>query len=180
MWLLSGAKASDHNTINRFRGERLTAALEDLFYQLVEVLGQLGEIDYKNIFVDGTKIEANANKYSFVWKKSTMKHEALLQEKLLGFFEEINKTYGTLYKLEKDSDNLLKLQGIYDFLKMQIGLELVSGTGKRKKPLQKHFEKASEYHERQKNTVDTIKSLMVAIVFQRLMHMKEDHMRNAQ
>ena len=44
---------------------------------MVEKLSSYGEIKYEHLFVDGTKIEANANKYSFVlWKKSTTKYEA--------------------------------------------------------------------------------------------------------
>ncbi|MCT8978885.1 transposase, partial [Clostridium sp. CX1] len=68
IWLLEGRKAPDHNTISRFRTDRLANVIDDLFYQLVGKLESLGEIEYKNIFIDGTKIEANANKYSFVWK----------------------------------------------------------------------------------------------------------------
>ena len=70
MWLLDGAKAPDHNTIARFRTGRLQNIIEDLFAQLVKKLSSLGEIELKNLFVDGTKIEANANRYSFVWKKT--------------------------------------------------------------------------------------------------------------
>lgn len=46
------------------------------------------------MFIDGTKIEANANKYTFVWKKSTQKFEAKLQEKILKLIDEINKEFG--------------------------------------------------------------------------------------
>lgn len=69
MWLLEGRKASDHATIARFRKEYLVDAVEELFYQLVQCLYDLGEIKFENLFVDGTKIEANANRYTFVWKK---------------------------------------------------------------------------------------------------------------
>lgn len=53
MWLLEGQKAPDHNTINRFR-RRLTDIIDDLFYQLVSLLGELNEIEYKHIFIGGT------------------------------------------------------------------------------------------------------------------------------
>lgn len=46
-------------------------------------LGELDEIDYKNIFIDGTKIEANSNKYSFVWNKSVDKFERKLKKKMI-------------------------------------------------------------------------------------------------
>lgn len=79
MWLLQGQKVPDHNTIARFRNGRLKGIIEGLFNQLVVKLGELGEIQYENIFIDGTKIEAYANKYTFVWKKTTIKNEQKLQ-----------------------------------------------------------------------------------------------------
>src|SRR5665648_323071 len=72
MWLLQGQKAPDHNTIARFRNLRLSGIVEGLFSQLVVKLSELGEIEYENIFIDGTKIEAYANKYTFVWKKTCL------------------------------------------------------------------------------------------------------------
>lgn len=47
-----------------------------LFYQLVVKLGELGESEYKKIFINGTKIQANSNKYSFEWKKSVDKFDS--------------------------------------------------------------------------------------------------------
>ncbi|USK68792.1 hypothetical protein [Peribacillus asahii] len=43
----------------------------------------------ENYFLDGTKIEANANKYTFVWKKATTKFEATLQKKIDEVYQEI-------------------------------------------------------------------------------------------
>ncbi len=71
MYLLGGAPpAPDHATIARFRSERLTDAIEDLFTQLVKLLAEAGELSLSSVFIDGTKFEANANRYTFVWKKS--------------------------------------------------------------------------------------------------------------
>ena len=58
MWLLNGEPAPSHATISRFQDERLTEAIEGLFYQFVEKLYELGEVKFKNLFVDVTKIEA--------------------------------------------------------------------------------------------------------------------------
>ena len=81
-WLLQGHKASDHNTISRFRTGRFGPIADDLFYQLIKQLYDIEEIEFKNVFIDGTKIEANANKYTFVWKKSVSKNELKLEEKI--------------------------------------------------------------------------------------------------
>ena len=61
MWILNGEPVPDHSTIARFQNERLTGVMEELFYRLIEKLYEMGEISFQNLFVDGTKIEANAN-----------------------------------------------------------------------------------------------------------------------
>ena len=68
MYLLAGHRPPDHNTIARFRKEHLPYAVEDLLNQMVKLLVQWGEISFEEsaVFIDGTKIEANANRYSFV------------------------------------------------------------------------------------------------------------------
>lgn len=48
--------------------------MEDLFYQMVQHLHNIGEVNFENLFVDGTKIEANANRYTFVLKKAVSKN----------------------------------------------------------------------------------------------------------
>lgn len=58
IWLLNGAKAPNYHEIARFRSQCLPACAELLFYTLVNLLGDKGEICYEHLFVDGTKIEA--------------------------------------------------------------------------------------------------------------------------
>lgn len=89
MWLLDGYRAPDHATSARFQNERLVPAIKDLFYQFVDYLEKRGEIYGKNIFIDGTKIEACANKYSCVWKKSVNKHIERLSDKISDSLSEI-------------------------------------------------------------------------------------------
>jgi transposase len=69
MWL-SGMSTPDHNTINRFRSERLKEVLRQVFTQVVLLLSAEGLLNIKELYTDGTKIEANANRYSFVWGKA--------------------------------------------------------------------------------------------------------------
>ncbi len=134
IWLLGGEKAPDHNTISRFRSKRLIDVIDDLFYQLVKKLHSLGEIDYKNIFIDGTKIEANANKYTFVWKKATAKHEERLKGKIQAFIQEINDTYGKAYTLntvERITETLDQIILLLKQQKEEQKIEFVKGIGKR-------------------------------------------------
>lgn len=88
MWL-SRMNQPDYRTVNRFRGVILRETIEDLFTQMVEELLNLGLVDLEQYFVDGTKMEANANKYSFVWKKSTDKYKAKLQENVKAMLDEV-------------------------------------------------------------------------------------------
>ena len=69
MWL-SAMNTPDHNTLARFRSERLKDHLKAIFGQVVELLVAEGLVNIKDIYTDGTKIEANANKYTFVWGKA--------------------------------------------------------------------------------------------------------------
>ena len=84
MYLLEGHAAPDHNTIDRFRRDHLHYAVEDLLTQMVRILVDCGEISFAEsaVFIDGTKIEANANRYSFVWKTAVTKKQAKLGEKI--------------------------------------------------------------------------------------------------
>ena len=80
MWL-SEMNRPDHRTINRFRGKVMKAVIDEGFYAVVEQLLDQGYLDLEKYFIDGTKLEANANRYSFVWRKNTDRYKAQLQEK---------------------------------------------------------------------------------------------------
>ena len=69
MWI-SGMSQPDHNTINRFRSERLKGILKQVFGQVVEMLVAEGLVSLKEVYTDGTKIESKANRYTFVWGRS--------------------------------------------------------------------------------------------------------------
>ena len=68
--------------------------MEGLFYQFVEKLYKMGEVKFKNLFVDGTKIEAYANKYTFVWKKAVEKNLVKLNKKIEAMLPLIAERYG--------------------------------------------------------------------------------------
>ena len=69
MWLSQNQKLS-YKTINRFRvNPRVDALLESLFIQFHSQCLKQHLIDEQVIFIDGTKVEANTNQYTFVWKK---------------------------------------------------------------------------------------------------------------
>ena len=87
MWL-SGMQTPDFNTINLFRKHRLADVVDDLFTQVVEMLvkGRFVSLDVQ--YIDGTKIEAAANKYTFVWKKATKTNQEKLDRKVKAILAE--------------------------------------------------------------------------------------------
>ena len=89
MWL-GGMQTLDHRTINNFR-LLLRDVIEQVFYSQVELLIELGLVNLENIFTDDTKLEANANRYTFVWGKSTDKYQNQVQEKLKNLSDEIEQ-----------------------------------------------------------------------------------------
>lgn len=72
MWL-SGNQTPDHNTINRFRSSRLKDTIHDIFTQVVRLLVDMGYLSLEIVYLDGTKLESRANRYTFVWRKSVEK-----------------------------------------------------------------------------------------------------------
>ncbi|NRT71244.1 IS1182 family transposase [Clostridium beijerinckii] len=159
-WLLQCYKAPDHATISRFRKDYISnEVIEDLFYQQVNYLANQNEILFENAFIDGTKIEANANRYTFVWKKTILKNEEKMFDKILQWLE-----------YEKKKRNI----------------EFVHGIGKRKTKIQKWTEQLYEYKERQEKYNLSKKIFSKRNSYSKtdpdatFMHMKDDHMRNSQ
>ena len=81
MWL-SAMEKPDHNTINRFRSERMKEVIQEVFSQVVLMLVDSGHIDLQRVYTDGTKIEANANRYTFVWGNSIKNNKQRIKEQL--------------------------------------------------------------------------------------------------
>ena len=91
-YLLNSSNIPDYSTIARFLS-KANNIIYELFCQFVEKLLKLSEITTEIIYIDGTKIEAYANKYSFVWKKSTLKYKERLEENILQLIDEFNKYF---------------------------------------------------------------------------------------
>jgi transposase len=186
MYLLGRSPAPDHATIARFRSERLRGVVEELFSQLVNLLAEAGELSLSSVFIDGTKLEANANRYSFVWKKSTQKNEGKMQEKMKTELPKLAAQFGLRFHAGEKirAKDLKKLRKRLYALKG--GLIFVQGKGKRKSPLQKAIETVEGYLARQKQYDDYNHSFGNRNSFSKtdreatFMRMKEDHMKNGQ
>ena len=88
IWL-AGYDQPDHKTINNFRN-RVKEEIDNVFTQLVLILAERGFITLDVEYIDGTKIESKANKYTFVWKKTVVKNRAKLQQKIRALLSQID------------------------------------------------------------------------------------------
>ncbi|MEE0514055.1 MAG: IS1182 family transposase [Emergencia sp.] len=142
MYLLEGKPVPDHATIARFRSLHFSPCAKHLLTECTELLFELGEISGKNIFIDGTKIEANANRYTFVWKRAVTKNQEKLGEKAASLVAECVETYALkpVWHGRVKIKTLKKLRKKLYAIKEQECIEFVYGSGKRKTPLQKHIE----------------------------------------
>ena len=185
-YLLQGQPVPDHNTVNRFRKKHLGAGvLNELLTQLNRKLIELGEIRFTEVFIDGTKIEANANRYSFVWRKTTEKNYGKLKEKASRY---LKGSTGEDVPAEQITAAVLKQA----FRKIRNRAEKEHavfryGKGNHKTELQRQYETLKEYLERSEQYEEALKTLgdgrnsySKTDPDATFMHMKEDHMRNGQ
>lgn len=188
MWLLAGQKAPDHTTIARFRTSYLLEACEDLFYQFIRRLFERKFVSGETLFIDGTKLEPCANKYTFVWRKSVEKWEAKMLEKVTTAVGLFNTEYGCHFAVQPER-RVADLQAIVDYLSdycKSHSIIMVYGRGKRKSVHQKYKELFETFLNRQMlydlhhSRLEGRNSYSKTDPDATFMHMKDDHMRNAQ
>ena len=90
MWL-SGMRRPNWRTLNYFRGKRLKEHFDNLFTQVVVLLSEQGFVSLKVQYVDGTKVESCANKYTFVWRKSVEKNQSKLKARVAALLQKIEQ-----------------------------------------------------------------------------------------
>lgn len=188
MYLLEGRSAPDHATIARFRSIHFAEVAEKYLAMSVSYLMEIGEISGKEIFIDGTKIEANANKYTFVWKKSVTKNQAKLLDKMALLVQECVETYGLkkIWHGQVKEKHLKKVIRQLYRIKEDEGIEFVHGSGKRKTQLQRHVEELEEASDRLKEYSRKLSILGERNSYSKtdpdatFMRMKEDAMLNGQ
>jgi hypothetical protein len=90
MWL-SSCQEPDHNTINTFRSKHLENTINQIFTQIVMMPVEIGHLSPDVAYIDGTKMESRANRYTFVWLKTVEKNRAKLETKIRKIPEYIEK-----------------------------------------------------------------------------------------
>lgn len=185
MWL-TGMSTVDHNTINRFRSDKLKDSFKEIFKQVVMMLAEEGLISMKQIYTDGTKIEAQAGRYTFVWGKSIKTNKA----KMLTQLEEL---WNYAQSISNDDDHDTEppqfkeiSQEVIQKTVKQIDTKL-SGNEKASKKskaklryIKQNFEKNLRKYEEQEAILGGRNSYSKTDPDATFMRMKEDHMQNGQ
>ena len=153
MWL-AGRQRPDFRTINRFRSERMRDGIETVFTAVLQFLAEEKYVSLEHYFLDGTKMEANANRYTFAWGKSVSKHKMKLQENVHALFATIE---AQLLKKPKDKS-------------------LQKAVRKLRKDLLPRLQKYEQYP----SLLGGRNSFSKTDPDATFMRMKEDHMRNGQ
>ncbi len=187
-YLLEGQDIPDYSTIARFRTLHFGPCAEDLFIQMAVFLKESGEVDGKSLFLDGTKIEANANRYTFVWKKAVNKYQARLFEKIAVLQCACLQRYGFADKYEGkvSRDSLVDLISELASVAEEEGLEFTRGKGTRKSQLQRDLESGEKYLAKLDRYDEALRICGERNSYSKtdpdatFLHLKEDHMRNGQ
>ncbi len=188
---ISGGNCPDFRTINRYRSTRLKGTIEDVFASVVELLFSEGIIDLEDYFLDGTKIEANANKYSFVWGKATSRFKARLQQDVKVLFEEIDRVNDSDDDRYGDKDlpgmsgedpiDSAKIQETVDRLNERLKKQPSDkGLKKAVKKLKEDYLPRQQKYEQHENILGERNSYSKTDEDATFMRMKEDHMLNGQ
>lgn len=184
MWL-SGMNKPDHNTINRFRSDRLKGVLKTVFGKVVELLVEAGHLSLKEIYTDGTKLEAQANRYTFVWGNAIKTNKALMEEQLKelwAYAEEVaaeelkDQTPETFAPVSaaQVNDTISRIDQALE------GKEISKKKRQQLNYARKNWPAAIERYTQQEQILGERNSYSKTDTDATFMRMKEDHMRNGQ
>ena len=188
MYLLGGASSPDHSTIARFRSIHFAQVSEYIMAELTNYLGDINEISKDTLFIDGTKIESAANRYTFVWRKTVDKNMAKILDKIPDFVLRCEEDFGIkiIYRNKIKQHHLKKLLKKLKKVAKEEGVVFVHGKGKRKTSIQKSIEKLCSYIDRLKKYTKDLHIMGERNSYSKtdkdatFMRMKEDHMKNGQ
>ena len=187
---LAGYEQPDFITINRFRN-RVKKEINNIFTQVVLVLAAKGLISLDVEYIDGTKIESKANKYTFVWKRTVEKNRAKLQEQIRTLLLQVDDVIAqdnaakregvefTAALLDEISEELNKSLESAPEPKTKEEKQAVRTRKKQLKELEKKRNKLQEY-DQHLEIMGERNSYSKTDPDATFMHMKEDAMRNGQ
>ena len=181
---ISGNSTPDFRTINEFRGKILKEKIKDLFAEVVKMLVELGYVSLDVQYIDGTKIEAKSNKYTFVWKGSVEKYKEKLETKINTILSDIETSIQSDNQ-ELNKEELPKKINSEELKEKlsELNKKLKEPTKKQAKELQKlqqeHLPRLEKY-EKDLKILGNRNSYSKTDTDATFMRMKEDHMKNGQ
>jgi Transposase and inactivated derivatives len=179
MWL-SGNQIPDHNTINRFRSTHLKKPIHDIFTQVVLMLVEMGYLSLDVAYIDGTKIESRANRYTFVWRKSVEKNKSKLEAKIAKVLEQVEEGIAQDNQPEDEPPTPINSKELAQRI---ASLNRENRSKKELKAIKtlenEHLPKLQEY-EKHLRLLGKRNSYSKTDMDATFMRMKEDHMRNGQ
>ena len=161
MYLMEHEKPS-YRTFGYFINEVLGNSIEEIFNDLNKKIFEIEHVDLQHLYIDGSKFEANANKYSWVWKKATEKSRYRLFDKITSLFQEMNhelECTGLHFCINTEyaPEYLRKAASEYVEIWQLNKTKFVQGRGHHKSPQQRHYEKLTEYATKLDEYVEKIK-----------------------
>jgi transposase len=184
MWL-GGMQHPDHNTINRFRSDKLKDVLKEVFGQVVQLLIDSGHVNLKEVYTDGTKIEANANLYTFVWGRAIKTSRNRIQRQLKELWEYAEGVAREELENNEPDDfeqiDAEKVKQTIDKIDKALAGKPVDKKVKQKlNYAKKNWPENLDKYDRYEQKLGDRKSLSKTDPDATFMRMKEDHMLNGQ
>ena len=193
LWLLDEENAPSHMTISNFIQKELSASVDSIFNDINSYIFAKEHVDTDHVYIDGTKIEANANKYTWVWKKSCLKSRNNVFAKLTSLIQEMNEIMAVhrraVFEIRQEYAVEYVEYVLSTFLDA-VGMkeeEFVHGKGKRKTPAQRLWEKVRDCCKKLKEYAykisvcgDSRNSYSKTDRDATFMRFKKDHMKNDQ
>ncbi len=184
MWI-SGNSHIDFRTINNYR-LRIKGIIEEVFVEIVKILKETGHVELTKYFIDGTKIEANANKYSYVWKKNTKRYKKQVEEnirkrvkEIMEISEEIDKEEDKKYGEKEDGSKPIEEKQIDEVTK-KIDAKLRKKKERKverlKREVEKKLEPKLEKYKKQEETFGNRNSYSRTDEEATFMRMKDDRL----
>lgn len=155
-------RTPSYRTFGYFINEILADSIEDIFCDINKKIFEKEHVDLQHLYIDGSKFEANANKYSWVWKKATEKSRYRLFDKITRLFTEINQelTYTGMQfcvNTEYAPEYLRQAADRYAEMHQLDETQFVKGRGHHKTVQQRHYEKLTEYAAKLEEYVEKIR-----------------------
>ncbi len=151
-----------YRTFGYFINEVLSEKIEDIFADINARIFEEEHVDLQHLYIDGSKFEANANKYSWVWRKATEKSRYRLFDKITALFEEINEELSyTGLKLDINTEYapeyVQEAADRYAEIWQLNQAEFVYGRGHHKSAQQRHYEKLIGYAKKLEEYIEKIR-----------------------